>query len=103
MSRPTLAMICQREKDVRKQNYPKFQTQEKATVSKRDDVVSLFIKLKQAMKNETLSLDGEKLIPAVGAECCFIHETFFSPQKKGKRNRKCILSIQKDPFEIIIK
>lgn len=35
------------------------------------------IKFKLAMKNETLSLDGEKLIPAVGAECCFIHETYF--------------------------
>lgn len=44
------------------------------------------VKFKLAMKNETLSLDGEKLIPAVGAECGFIHETYFF-FKKNKRKR----------------
>lgn len=53
------------------------------------------------MKKETLSLDGEKLIPAVGAECCFIQETFFF-KSKGKR-KKNIQSISMYTFEIITK
>lgn len=32
-------------------------------------------------KKKTLSLDGEKLMPAVGAECCFSHETLIVFQK----------------------
>lgn len=39
------------------------------------------------MKKETLSLDGEKLIPAVGAECCFIHEIFFDQKPKKKETK----------------
>lgn len=39
------------------------------------------------MKKETLSLDGEKLIPAVGAECCFIHEIFFDKKQRKKKQK----------------
>jgi len=62
----------------------------------RDETALLYtIKFKLAIKNETLSLDGEKLIPAVGAECCFVHETFFSNTMKEEITRKYILSNKK--------
>lgn len=36
---------------------------------------------KSSGKKKTLSLDGEKLMPAVGAECCFIHESLIFSKK----------------------
>jgi hypothetical protein len=46
--------------------------------------LTTYINVKQAIEKKekkTLSLDGEKPIPAVGAECCFIHETLIISRK----------------------
>jgi len=64
------------EERIRKQNHCNLENGSKV-YSEKDETISLYtIKAKLTIKIETLSLDGEKLILVVGAECCFVHETF---------------------------
>jgi hypothetical protein len=56
----------------------------------QQNCIHIYIKHIRGHKNETLSLDGEMLTPAVGAECCFNQETckIYNLKKKNKKKIK---------------